>query len=415
MIRFLLCSLAACLLSLPALQAQEELLPDVTVRESDLQDWDVVTDGEQVLLRLATGTPNVGDGPVHVIGLLPANDDGTQNVAQRIYRTDGSYYERSAGRFEFHVGHDHFHLEDWASFRLREVLPDGGVGDIIVASEKTSFCLIDSEVHDSSLPGFPATRAYRSCGQSFQGISVGWVDVYGKELIGQNLDVKNVPKGTYWLETEVDPENHILEKEENNNIARILITLGDPAFMNGPLVVRPTDAHVDGHDHPDLRIGRSRNPNSHIGNDIYEPTGGIGSGHHHLSPDPTNYKQVLRITKKKFRRANFYSSLQNESAESRTYIIQCLGGRTRKMKIRHYDTSTGRARNVTAAVSSAGMLATMGVDELKSFRSKAGLSRKMKKRFKRNRRPRKKVRGTLRFKAWNADRVDQAWIYLKFK
>lgn len=414
--RLLLCLLATCFLPMPVLlQAQEELLPDVIVRESDLRDWDHVTDGDQVLLRFATGTPNIGDGSLHIMGLFPVYPDGTQDVVQRIFRTDGSYRDRAAGRFEFHVDHDHFHFKDWAIFRLREVLPGNGVGDVIVTSEKTSFCLIDSEVYDDSLPGHPTTRNYRSCGQTFQGISVGWVDIYPRTLYGQNLDVKNVPPGTYWLETEADPGNNILEKNDDNNIARILIELGTPTQVNGPLEVRPEDYHVEDHHHPDLRVGVRRNPNSHIGNDVYEPTGGVGHDHHHLPPDPTNYEQVLRITKKKFRRATFYSSLQNESSESRTYIIQCLGGKARKMKINHYDTSTGRPRNVTGAVSSAGLLATMGVDELKTFHSKASLSRKMKQRYKRNRRARGKVQGTLRFKAWNADRVDQAWIYLKFR
>ncbi|MEJ7592501.1 MAG: lysyl oxidase family protein [Planctomycetaceae bacterium] len=57
------------------------------------------------------------------------------------------------------------------------------------------------------------------------GLSVGWADVYDRGLEGQSIDITNVPDGNYWLETVVDPDNRLMESNENNNVTRIQITL----------------------------------------------------------------------------------------------------------------------------------------------------------------------------------------------
>lgn len=202
-----------------------DLLPDMMVNPHRLNDHELRNDivPGRVHLTLSNATPNIGDGPLEVVGGAVAGD--RQRVKQRIYRSDGSSFTRRAGFFVFHPEHDHTHLEDWAIYRLREVLPGDGVGAIVVEGEKTSFCLLDSAVYDSGLPGFPGSPQYFSCGTGTQGVSVGFQDVYDKSLPDQWIDVTGVTDGTYWLESEVDPENHVLEKDETNNLARIKVTL----------------------------------------------------------------------------------------------------------------------------------------------------------------------------------------------
>ncbi|MBK7403780.1 MAG: hypothetical protein IPJ41_03885 [Phycisphaerales bacterium] len=207
--------------------AQEDLLPDITVRQSDLYDHDISVLGNGRWIRLSNGTPNIGDGKLYLYGVLPQNDDGTQTVRQRVYRDDGTYWDTDVGYFIYHPEHDHIHFEDWAIYRLRQVLEDGGVGPILAEGEKTSFCILDLQVFDSSLPNFNPYGQFHSCSGTVQGLSVGWLDIYSKGLAGQRINITGVPDGQYWLESEVDPLRRIVERDTTNNIARILITLGE--------------------------------------------------------------------------------------------------------------------------------------------------------------------------------------------
>ena len=209
-----------------------DLLPDIIIRESDLYDHDIITQGGRTLLRLSNGTANIGEGKLYLYGVLPDNGDGTQDVNQRIFRSDGTFWDRFAGRFIFHEGHNHIHFEDWCSYRLREVLPGNGVGDIIAEGTKTSFCILDLGIYDNTLPNFDPDGQFHSCSSTIQGLSVGWIDVYSKSLEGQNIDITDVPDGTYWLESYSDPNGNVLEGNEDDNATRILVVIGQPAPIN---------------------------------------------------------------------------------------------------------------------------------------------------------------------------------------
>jgi len=97
---------------------------------------------------------------------------------------------------------------------------------------KISFCLIDLANFNS-----PNGSRYNSCSASHQGISAGWGDEYGWWLDGQEIDTSglardgsgNLIQSQYWLEVELDPDNTLLESNENDNIARILIDLNNPS------------------------------------------------------------------------------------------------------------------------------------------------------------------------------------------
>lgn len=204
--------------------AQTDLLPDITVRASDLYDHDIVQVGAERRLRLSNGTPNIGDGKLYLRG-GDVNLDGTQQVYQRIYRDDGSYYEILVGNFVYHPEHMHIHFEDWAEYRLREYESGGGVGPIISVGRKVSFCIVDFQVYDSSLPNYSPVREFFTCTSDHQGLSVGWIDVYTKTLPDQYVDITGVPPGVYWLESVSDPFDHIVEKDETNNVTRIPVSI----------------------------------------------------------------------------------------------------------------------------------------------------------------------------------------------
>jgi probable HAF family extracellular repeat protein len=205
-----------------------------------LYGWtiDTTTQPGHTLLRLTSTEANAGDGPLELHGGATDPTTGTQEVWQWIYNTDGTHTEHLAGHFVWHPTHGHFHFDNIAAYRLRAVNPDGSVGAILATGGKTSFCLIDID-HFSGrtytdptgthtypvIPNSPANGVYESCGNVMQGISVGWADVYGSGLDGQFIDVTGIANGTYYLEDELDPDQHLLMANTHSHITDILINL----------------------------------------------------------------------------------------------------------------------------------------------------------------------------------------------
>lgn len=243
----------------------QALLPDLAPwaneARSFIYGWTIVGND----LRLTTAMANIGTGPMELRGGATHPDDESQDVFQRVYEPGGSFTDVLAGTFTYHPEHGHIHFDEFAQFRLRAVLPGDGVGDIVAAGDKVSFCLLDVERFDTTGPSSPQ---FLNCGQ-IQGISVGWADVYSRGLEGQSIEITNLPDGSYWLEVAVDPGNHIIESNETNNVTRIKINLQRPpggggitpdAFepnnsFNDASILAPPEDHV----YPGLSIHASTN------------------------------------------------------------------------------------------------------------------------------------------------------------
>lgn len=340
--------LAVCGRSAPS----RDLLPDLVVREKELLDHDVVSDGDRVLLRLATATANVGEGPVQVRGDADVAPGGDQAVRQVIFRDDGSRYERPAGSFEYHPTHQHFHVEDWAVYRLRIRLGDGAPGPVVAQGSKTSFCLMDSLVHDPQLPGSPSRVVYRDCGTEVQGVSVGWADYYHRLLYGQNIDVEGIIHGIYWLEVEVDPENHILEADESNNVTRVPVEIGTPLWVTGPLEVSPPHGNDHSFGRVDLLAG-------------YRPETRFSRGDNAFFP----VRQELRIGGTGRRFVSFFSRIENEDHHDREVVFRLFRSENRERRWSHFEWRGRQTRNVSAAVTRTGLLVGLGEDAAAIFRS----------------------------------------------
>lgn len=192
-----------------------------------MYDAIVVMSGGRKYLRFSNAPTNAGQGPLELFGRVAA--DGTTQAYQRVFYTDGSYVDRLAGTFFFdgHEGHNHFHFADFAAYRLRAVASGDGVGAILRESDKVSFALLDVAAYDLSLPGAPRYGYYAPPGSqsTHQGISVGWADVYGRNLADQGIDITGLADGTYWLESEIDPRGLLLEATRSNNVARLKLQL----------------------------------------------------------------------------------------------------------------------------------------------------------------------------------------------
>ncbi|MGH7175916.1 MAG: lysyl oxidase family protein [Tepidisphaeraceae bacterium] len=218
------------------------------------------------LLRFTTGIGNQGTGPAVLTsansGTPPAgsgitswvNADGTQNVLQLQYNYNTSTNQftfdnyRPAGRMIWHNGHGHFHLEDYARYRLLTNV-GGSPGPVAMRSDgaeatgdKIGFCLVNISVSFTMTNGQSSTtlqgydpvgdqshasnngQPLTTCGFT-QGIHVGHADVYSSIYDGQWIDVTGVPNGSYFLEVTLDAQNVIQETNDANNTVLVAVTL----------------------------------------------------------------------------------------------------------------------------------------------------------------------------------------------
>ena len=193
-----------------------------------------------------------------------------QVIWQRIYHKnpDGSmsYYDREAGTMTYHPTHGHNHTNDWGVFTLRikdDNEPDPRNWPIVSDGAKLGFCLMDYNIcspdsnidtpynnqnaptdytghcrdnntvygegevlYNVDFPNFGLGGGEYGCSEVEQGISSGWLDLYGEWLDEQwiNLD-PNLCNGDYWIVGIADPNNYYLEENEDNNYTAIPVTL----------------------------------------------------------------------------------------------------------------------------------------------------------------------------------------------
>ena len=180
-------------------------------------------------LRFATTSWNNGTGPLHLeAGPLDPNNSGKQLVYQRIYNSDNSSTTRLAGSFTWHNGHNHFHFDDYATYTLQPVAATGGSER---TGSKTTFCVMDTTAVNVSIPNGSTNAHYVTCGNLFQGMSVGWGDTYGAQLVGQELNFTGNADGIYKLIIAVDPKTRILESNEADNVSCVLLDIKKPSTV----------------------------------------------------------------------------------------------------------------------------------------------------------------------------------------
>ncbi|MBS1712915.1 MAG: hypothetical protein JST30_01115 [Armatimonadetes bacterium] len=244
----------------------EDRLPDVSVLPQYLAQAYVTTNNSELppgtrALRFPTATLNMGPGNLELRGGEIVGDK--QRVLQRVYKSDGTWVDRECGWFVYHLGHGHIHFEDWTMFRLRKILPGGGVGAVVASGAKTSFCVLEIIDWDQTVGGHYTGTSYASCGQ-IQGLRPGWADVYGSTLEGQFINLTDVPDGQYYLEGIVDPGNLVQESKESNNASLIVVSIGSTPIAQ-PDAYEPnnTRAEVDakperGHDSANFGLVKGR-------------------------------------------------------------------------------------------------------------------------------------------------------------
>jgi Lysyl oxidase len=227
-----------------------DLLPDLVTR-IPARIFVVVGKHGRRVVRFSNEVVNVGIGPLELrprVGDCNHNgnlrDDRTSY--QRIYSdTDGDsrftrnvdvrFRSRPAGCTRFHPAHKHWHFEALAEYVLHQLAAPGSTGPIAVSGKKVSSCVLDTKRRLLKAPGSPRRKYYASCRRdSVGGISIGWGDLYGSRISGQELEISALADGAYCLVSRADPENRLLESNEQNNRRTTRIVLRGDAVDRRP-------------------------------------------------------------------------------------------------------------------------------------------------------------------------------------
>jgi hypothetical protein len=189
-------------------------------------------------IRFSNSILNNGPGALELTGKRDP-PSGDILVSQNIYYGGGQFVQIPLGRFEFEESHNHWHYDSFSLYEVWRLGLGGQLLEVVASSGKVSYCVRDSDpvqsLDDSQpvLSGAPDKAHYLSCGWTVQGLSPGWVDTYWQNTPGQYVDISGLPDGDYLLVSTVDPENLLLETNEDNNAASLYFTLQDDEVMMG--------------------------------------------------------------------------------------------------------------------------------------------------------------------------------------
>jgi hypothetical protein len=193
-------------------------------------------------LRFSAGVYNVGDGPLSIVF---EGDAAVQHVyladATPLDHTDneraGAYEDHLAGRGEWHEFHQHRHLASFVRYELFQ--DDGGTTKLIPLGEggKHGYCTFSQQVHDwSSTAQDPQHASFPDgpfCDAAMT-LERGWGDLYRWQRPGQYLSFADVAEpdgsmraGRYLVRMTVDPDDHVVETDETNNVGDVVIDVID--------------------------------------------------------------------------------------------------------------------------------------------------------------------------------------------
>jgi Lysyl oxidase len=218
------------------------LLPNL--RSLPPEDIEIrITDGGQRQLWFTSIIANAGIGPAEVLPdeLFPC-PPGQHHASQVLYHdsagngrfepmTDRTTTTRRGGCMLDHPSHDHWHFDAMARYALTR----WGQRSPLVGSDKVSFCLRDNrETPSAAVVKVP--QHYGDCGPNkVQGISPGWADVYDTDLPDQHLVLPaTITNGSYCLHNEADPLGLLLETDETDNAAVIVVRITGNSVAVGP-------------------------------------------------------------------------------------------------------------------------------------------------------------------------------------
>jgi hypothetical protein len=214
---------AAAISSSPAVGALDQV-PELVMLP--LKDFRLRTHSGRKVVRFTVDVVNKG-GTFELIGSRPNTDTETMTVVQNMRRTDGgvrSIPTKATMRFAAADGHDHWHVANFAEYKLRPAGSSTWRG-----AQKEGFCLRDDFRLEGNAPREFPDNCKRGGSEELEvteGISTGWVDHYSWKLWGQfiYLDGLTLP-GDFCVSATADPLHLFTEAPRNNNTTTTLVRI----------------------------------------------------------------------------------------------------------------------------------------------------------------------------------------------
>jgi hypothetical protein len=198
-------------------------LPSWGIRTSNASGHDLLNFGATVW----TG----GNSPLDVEGFRA--DGSPMMQAYQYFWREGHLIGRiRAGTmgFDSQKGHNHWHFEQFAAYRLLNASKN-----LIVRSQKVGFCIAPTDPVDLTLPhavwqpsyiGFSAQCGAPTALWVREYLPIGWGDTYFQSVAGQSFDITSLPNGTYYIEIIANPEHVLHELSYANDISLRKVILG---------------------------------------------------------------------------------------------------------------------------------------------------------------------------------------------
>lgn len=222
--------------------ARAQGLPDLVVHEPTL-----AANAREELGSFATGACELQAADLCV------NAPGTRRLLRfsvlALNHGDADLFLGTPGpndpRFVYSACHMHYHFESFARYELRA----RGGSTVIATGRKRSFCVEDTApdpdapssrpcVTDADCAGRGLCAANGICKYNcqYQGVQVGWGDLYPSNLPCQWIDVTDVPPGDYDLWVLLNTEQILPESDYSNDAGMVPITVGPAADAPVPKV-----------------------------------------------------------------------------------------------------------------------------------------------------------------------------------
>ena len=232
----------------------DALLPDVTPGVP--KHLNIHNEHQKEILRFTNVWANIGHGTLEFEPLFPdpnADEGATQDAFQNLYDDAGNFGMpdkniwndppgiNQVSSFIFHEQHNHWHIDDVGEFSVRtpSVNDPTKPGDIALlstgeqsASVKIGFCIADVYKYNGD-ESPTSQRIYWDCEVGLQGIQPGWVDQYHQSVEGNEIDITDLPNGTYFLVHTWNPANAFVDADASNDQAWVEFELSQNNNGNG--------------------------------------------------------------------------------------------------------------------------------------------------------------------------------------
>jgi hypothetical protein len=132
--------------------------------------------------------------------------------------------------FDSKPGHNHWHFEQFAQYRLLTAAKK-----LAVRSEKVGFCIAPTDAVNLLMRGAKWQPSFIGLGGQCgvpgalwvqEYMPVGWGDTYDQFKAGQAFDITNLPNGTYYIEIHANPLHKLYELSKAGNVSLRRVIIG---------------------------------------------------------------------------------------------------------------------------------------------------------------------------------------------